>query len=191
MGMDSVTQYDDKELFQLIAGGHKAAFTQLFKKYTPQLTSFIHGFTKSDCITDEIVQEIFMRIWFTREKLTAINEPGSYIFRTTAMVCHSFLKQLLIDNKIISVVRHESYYGSNEVFETARLYSLAANFQDAVKELGPQQKKVYTLSREKGLKVPEIADELSLSPNNVRTLLSSSIESIHDYLQNKGHSLIV
>ena len=45
------------------------------------------------------------------------------------------------------------------------------------------------MSREKGLKVPEIAEELSLSPNNIRGLLNSSIETIHDHLQEKGHSL--
>ena len=107
----------------------------------------------------------------------------------TAAVCFASLKQILTENKKINTVQHEFSYQNNKVVETARFYKLTADIQHAVKELTPPQKKVYSMSREKGLKVPEIAEELSLSPNNVRTLLNSSVESIDDYLQNKGHSI--
>ena len=186
--MDNLALYDDKELFLLIAEGDKEAFTKLFIKYTPQLVPFISGITKSDCITDEIIQESFMRLWFNREKLTVINNPGSWIFRIAASVCYRFLKELMIENKIINIVHHESYYNNNEVLETARLYKLAADIHYAVRKLTPEQKKVYQLSREKGLKAPEIADELALSPNSVRNLLNSSVEFVQDYLQEKQHS---
>lgn len=186
--MESVSQYSDKELCQMIAEGQKDAFIALFKKYSPPLSSFIFGLTKSDNITDENLQEIFMRLWYNREKLADLEEPKLYIFRITAAVCYASLKQILTENKMSNTVQHEFSYGNNEVVETARLYKLTADIQHAVQELTLSQKKVYKMSREKGLKVPEIAEELSLSPNNVRSLLNSSVESIQDYLQNKGHS---
>ena len=130
-----------------------------------------------------------MRIWLDREKLTAFSEPKSYIFRIAAAVCYASLKPLLTENRITNMVQHQFHYDNNEVFENARLYRLAADIQRAVKKLTPHQKQVYKLNREKGLKVPEIADQLSFSPNNVRNLLNSSVESIHDHLQHKGHSI--
>lgn len=187
--MDSIALYDDKEFFLLIAEGNKEAFTQFFKKYTSQLTPFVLRLTKSDCITNEVIQEIFMRIWFNREKLTGITDPRNWVYRIAASVCYTFLKELLVENKIVNIIQHESYYGNNGIFETVRLYKLAADIQAAIKHLTPEQKKVYRLKRVKGLKVPEIADELSLSPNSVRNLLNSSVESVHDYLQNKKHSI--
>ena len=186
--MESLTLNDDKELFLLIAEGQETAFTQLYKKYAPALASSISGLTKSECITDEIVQETFMRVWFSREKLTSISEPKNWIFRMAANVCYTFLKQLLIEDKVANIVYNEFYYGNNKVFETARSYKLAIDIHKAVKGLTPEQKKVYILSREKGLKMPEIAEELALSPNNVRTILSSSLEFVYDYLQDKGYS---
>lgn len=186
--MDSSIQYNDKEIMKLISEGDKGAFTQLFKRYTPKLVPFISGLTKSDCITDEIVQETFLRAWLNREKLTTVNDPETWIFRITASVCYSFLKELMAENTIINIVRHESHYSNNEVVESARLYKLAVDIHHAIHNLSPEQKKVYRLSREHGMKVPEIADELAISPNNVRNLLNSSVEFLHDYLHEKQHS---
>ena len=98
-------------------------------------------------------------------------------------------KKQLTDNKVVSVVHHECRYSNNEVIETARFYTLASDIRQAVKQLDPQQKMVLKLSREKGMKVPDIAEELSVSPNNVRHLLSSSMDIIHDHLESRGHVL--
>ena len=186
--MESLTLYDDKELFELISQGQKSALTRLFKKYSPLLLDFAFGLTKSDAVADEILQEVFMRIWFNREKLAGIDEPKTYIFRTAAAVSYTFLKQLLVENKVISVVRNECYYENNEVSDTMQLYTLAADIQEAIGLLGPEQKKVYRLHREQGLKISEIAEELSVSPNAVRGLLNGAVESIHEHIVSKGHN---
>jgi len=188
MKMESLTLYDDKELFELISQGQKSALTRLFKKYSSQLFDFAFGLTKSDTAADEVLQEVFMRIWFNREKLTVINEPKSYVFRTAGTICYKFLRQLMVENKLISVVRNESYYDNHEVSDTAQLYALAADIQDAIGLLGPDQRKVYKLNREQGMKISEIAEELSLSPNAVRGLLNGAMESIHEHVLNKGHN---
>jgi RNA polymerase sigma factor (sigma-70 family) len=187
--MESLIQYDDKELFELISQGQKPALIRLFKKYSPGLSDFALGLTKLEVVADEIVQEVFMRIWFNREKLTMFDEPKSYIFHTAAAVGHNFLRQLLLENKVVSVVRNESFYETTEEPSTARLYTLAADIQDAIGSLPADQRKVYELNREQQLKITDIAEELSISPNAVRGLLNTAIESIHEYISNKGHTL--
>jgi RNA polymerase sigma-70 factor (ECF subfamily) len=156
-------------------------------KYAPQLVFIINGVFKSNYVTDEIIQEIFMRVWFNREKLSAIDEPRNWILRVAANVCYTFLKRVMIENKIKNTIRQETYYNNNEVAETVQAYTLASDIHHAIKSLTPEQKIVYQLSREKGLTVPEIAEELSLSPNNIRGLLSSSLEDVQDFLHRKGH----
>lgn len=188
--MEFANGTDDKELFKLIADSDASAFRQLFNRYSPQLSGFISALTKSESTTDEILQEVFMRVWFNREKLAVIDDPKSYIMRLAAVVCYNALKQMLVDNKITNFVVHESRYVDNQVSEHARLYRLAADIQHALNALPQQQKKVYLMSREKHLKVSEIAEELSLSPNLVRNLLNSSFASVHEQLLNKGHSLM-
>jgi RNA polymerase sigma factor (sigma-70 family) len=189
MGMDHRTQYDNNELFQLTAEGDRSAFVQLFRSYLPRLASFVSSITKSDHVTDDVLQEIFMRVWFTREKLMGVKDPETWLYRIASSVAYAALKKLITDNKILSVVHHESYYGTNDIVETARLYTLASEIRQAVRQLDVEQKMVYKLSRDKGMKVPDIAEELSVSPNNVRNLLASSMDTIHDHLESRGHAL--
>ena len=187
--MDDLAQKNNSELFELVAEGHRPAFIQLFRNYAPRLAAFVVSITKSDHITDDLLQEIFMRVWFTREKLMGVKDPETWLYRIAASTCYSALKKLLTDKKIVSIVHQESYYDTNDVVETARFYTLASDIRQAVKQLEVQQRMVYKLSRERGLKVPEIAEELSISPNNVRNLLASSMDTIHDHLESKGHAL--
>jgi RNA polymerase sigma-70 factor (ECF subfamily) len=189
--METRTPDDDKELFSRIANGDKAAFAQIFKKYVPQLIPFISGITKSETISDEIIQDVFMRLWFNREKLSVVTDARSWIFRIAAGVCYNFLQQTIVDNRVINKIRHESHYKNGEIVETVKSYTLVNDIRHGVQQLTPEQKTVYRLSKENGLTVPDIADQLSVSPNYVRSLLNSSQEDILDYLQGKGHTLSI
>lgn len=187
--MENVSKYDDKDLCRLIAESDKDAFIQLFTKYSPSIYSFILQLTKSRDLADENIQEIFMRVWYNREKFADLEKPGAYLNRITAAVCFASLKKILTEKKIVTNLQREFSYQDNEVTEVARYYPLASDVRSALKKLTPPQKLVYSLSREKGLKVPEIAEQLSMSPNEVRTVLNSSVESMDDYLQSNGHSV--
>lgn len=186
--MENVSKYDDKDLCRLIAESDKDAFIQLFTKYSPSLYSFVFQLTKSRDIAEENLQEIFMRVWYNREKFADLEEPRAYLNRITAAVSYASLRQLLTEKKVVTNAYREFSYHNNDVIEVARYYRFAADVRNALKKLTPPQKIVYSLSREKGLKVPEIAEQLSLSPNEVRTILNSSVESMDDYLENNGHS---
>lgn len=182
---------NDKELFSRIENGDKTAFIEIFKKYVPQITPFISGITKSDMVSDEIIQDIFMRLWFNREKLSVVTDARSWIFRIAASVCYNFLQQTVADGRVVNRIRYESHYKNGEIVETVKSYTLVNDIRHGVQQLTPEQKTVYRLSRENGLSVPDIADQLSVSPNEVRSLLNSSQEDILDFLQGKGHTLVI
>jgi RNA polymerase sigma-70 factor (ECF subfamily) len=182
---------NDKELFSLIGEGDKDALTQLYRKYAGQLIPFINGLYRSDMVTDEILQEIFMRVWFNREKLAVVQEPKSWLFRIAANVCYTFLRKALLEHKIRNVLTQETHYQNNEAIPAVRAYSLAADIHRALKSLKPEQKIIFQLNREKGLTVPLIAEELSISPNSVRSILNSSLEDVHDFLEAKGHQFLI
>jgi len=184
--MDSNTLQDEHRLLSRVIDGDKVAFLLMFRKFTPQLAAFASGLFKSEEVTEEIIQETFARLWMTREQITINDDPKSLIFRMASIVSYSFLPQLSSETNPVNKVLHESYYGNDEVIEPARLYNLVAAMHEGVRELTPEQKIVYRMSREKGMKISEIADELSLSPNNVRNLLNSALESVRDYIQDKG-----
>lgn len=75
-------QYDIQhpKLLKQIAAGDEHAFRVLYDHWQPKLSSFIFGITKSKEITDEIVQDAFLKIWMSRETLAEINNFKAYLF---------------------------------------------------------------------------------------------------------------
>jgi len=65
-----------------ISSGNQIAFGELFKYYDTQLASYIMGFTRSQFLTEEIVQDVFLKIWLNRTTLTEIECFKSYLFVT-------------------------------------------------------------------------------------------------------------
>lgn len=183
--------YEEKELFYLIAEGDEKAFALLYQRYVPQLAAYISTITRSDRMVNEFVQETFLRLWIGRDKLKEVEEPKAWTFRIAANICHNYLKRLLVEKKVYKRVLADSKEHADDVAETAQVNELLAALKEAVHTLSPQRKKVYRLSREEGLTIPEIAQSLDLSPNTVRNTLSGALEYIRGFLQKKGFNIPV
>src|SRR5690242_7953989 len=72
--------YDEKLLFQQIAEGDETAFRSIFDLYKIRLYHFIFKMTKSATTAEELVQEVFMKLWVSRNSLSAVESPSAYIF---------------------------------------------------------------------------------------------------------------
>jgi len=179
--------YSDKELFRLISEGDENAFRQLFHQYVPQLQPLARHITKTDAVAEDIIQETFLKLWISRDKLSAIENPRSWLLKIVFHQSFSYLRRQAVHDRAIDKLAEEQ-----EPFtpETNLAYSTMVKLiGEAVTQLPPQAKRIYLLSREKGLKIPEIAEELSLSPNTVKNSLVRSLQAIRNYLQQAGHLL--
>ncbi|CAN5726808.1 RNA polymerase sigma-70 factor [soil metagenome] len=175
--------YTDNELFQLIAQENEAAFSELFRRYDKRIYPFVLKMIKDKTLAEEITQEIFIKIWSNREKLTIIDQPEAYILTISARHTLDYIKKRLNENKKLqrlSVIFRDS--SSNETEDTLLLRDSAALIQAAVNKLPPQQKAVYELSRQQGLKYDEIALQLNISQNTVRNHLVKALATIREYI---------
>jgi RNA polymerase sigma-70 factor (ECF subfamily) len=77
-----------------ISSGNQIAFGELFKFYDAPLTTYIMGFTRSQFLTEEIVQDVFLKIWLNRTTLTEIECFKSYLFVTARNHTLDCLKQI-------------------------------------------------------------------------------------------------
>src|SRR5690348_11128361 len=73
--------YNERELFQRIANGDEQAFAQIFFHYTSIIHPFVFNKVKSQAAAEEIVQEVFLKLWTKREALKNIESPASYLMR--------------------------------------------------------------------------------------------------------------
>lgn len=182
--------HSDKELFRLISEGDENAFRQLFHIYVPQLQPLARHITKTEAIAEDIIQETFLKLWISRDKLPAIENPRSWLLKIVFHQSFSYLRRQAVHDKAMDILGAGG--PEQELFtpETNLAYTMMVRLiGDAVMQLPPQAKRIYLLSREKGMKIPEIAAELELSPSTVKNSLVRSLQSIRNYLQQAGHLL--
>lgn len=174
-----------------IADGDESAFIQLFHQYVPQIRPVIATLTRTPEIVPDLVQDIFLRIWVNREKLTDVQNPRSWIFSVVYYQCFNYLRKQSLRNKVeprLAIVPDDvSAANLKESPESLLLFNETRKFiRQAIDGLPPQAKKIYLLSREKGLKIDEIANNLGLAPKTVKNTLTRASASIRQFLEQKG-----
>lgn len=173
-------QYEDLQLFGLIAQGDEAAFTKLFYQYTPKLIPFLNKLTKNEQLAKEMLQETFLRLWTNREELLKVQSPSSWIYRLASNVSIDYLRVQSNRRRILKTV--EVNDTSENVNETVDANQLKSIIHTAVDALPGKRRQIYRLSREHGLSHQQIADELKISINTVKNQLGMALKSIQEHI---------
>lgn len=175
------TPDNEKALFARIAEGDETAFRELFHLYTPLLRPLIFKLTKSEYIIEDILQDVFFKVWMQRDKLTNIENPRSWILKIAFHDCFGHLRKMAVRNRGNEPMPEESMPEEDLEFrETARLV------EEAIALLPPQAQRIYLLSRHEGLKLVEIAERTGLSLQTVKNTLSRALRGIREYLEKRG-----
>ena len=135
------------------------------------------GWTKSVTVTEEIIQDVFLKIWINRKDLKNVERFDNYLY----IVCrnHTFNALRQTAKKRVRALEFERHFqddqnaGSDEY--TAEYITL---IEQAVAALPPQQQRVYLLKREQGLKYDDIGIRLGISPETARKHLATAIKNI-------------
>jgi RNA polymerase sigma-70 factor (family 1) len=155
----------DNGMLLAIAHNDERAFNSLFHEYHQQLGAFVFSVTMSKELTEEIIQDVFVKLWENRKELPAVKNFSAYLFIITRNhTLNTIRKQVQEKEKQQQLAQH--YTLSEEtgnVTEDAR-YAL---LDSAVDQLPQQQRNVYLL-RQQGLKNADVAFQLDLSVNSVK-----------------------
>ncbi|WP_295117499.1 RNA polymerase sigma factor [uncultured Chitinophaga sp.] len=177
----------DKELFRLVSEGDEAAFRRLFNLYVPKFLPAVQHLTKNTAVTEDVLQEAFLKVWLNRDKLPEVEHPRAWLLKIVYYQCFSFLRRQAVHEKAMGIMAEKPESSSME--DDMAFNTLMRTVSEAVQQLPPQAKRIYLLSREGGLKIAEIADQLNISPNTVKNSLVRSLQSIRQYIEQAGHFL--
>lgn len=181
----------ESALLEKIADGDEAAFQQLFNHYSDRIYGVAFTYTKCPLLSEEVVQEVFLKVWVKRSTLPAVINIADYIFilarnKVINMLRRSkmekaYLKQLSSnsDENILTPEHQYHYKESQQIIENAVLM------------LPPRQRLIYQLNQVQGLGLSEVADHLGLSRNTTRNHLSRAMQSIRTYVQQHADELLL
>lgn len=150
---------DVKGLLVQVAEGNEQAFAQLFKLHYNQLGDFIYRITDSKHLTQEIVQDVFLKIWVNRSTLPAIGCFKAYLMVVARNHAYNCLKQIAREKsrqkQWTDTVLHQAVSGQHETMSGNTAPDTGKLLEEAVELLPPQQKNVYLLSRQEGIATKE------------------------------------
>jgi RNA polymerase sigma-70 factor (ECF subfamily) len=188
---DKTSLENEQALLQLIAGGDENAFATLFHHYQQHLLRVVYQYVKSQALSEEIVQDVFLKIWTGREKLPEVQQFRSWLFILTRNYILNYLKKMAHEQAVRHAWMAEVPYTGIEADTGVRKHQMAELLHEAVNRLPEQQQKVFRLAREANLTYDQIAERLQLSPHTVRTHMSKALENIRRFLTARGASLIL
>ncbi|TYR36477.1 RNA polymerase sigma-70 factor [Sphingobacterium phlebotomi] len=160
--------HNEKEILNKLAAGDQRAFTVIFDSYYQLLGAYIYKITESKEAAEEIVQEVFIKIWEKREILGEIDSFKAYLFilskNKTVDYLRAIAKKRVQQLAVLQQMKEESY--TMDSVSPLEEYNLI--IEKAVSKLPPQQQKVYHLSRYEKLKYEEIALHMGISKETVK-----------------------
>ena len=189
--MQNSTIYIESEVLQLIAEGDESAFRQLFDEHWQNIYGVAYMLTKSRPMAEDMIQEIFMKLWIKRKQLPKVENFRNYLFIVARNHIFNELKKRSTD--ILFTNHLVEYFGDTKETPEKKLLQKEAEqiIGGIVERLPQQQKMIYRLSREEGLSRHEMADRLGITPNTVRNHLARALEMIRHELQRDVNGLLL
>ncbi len=168
------------DLLMGISEGDRNAFRELYQRYTPVLYPFVKSLCNDDALCEDIVQEIFIKIWDNRAKATDIKQVKPYLFRSAR---NRFLNELrkqknertVIKNRLFNTIDTETPEQQLTFKEGMRLGD------EALARLSPKRRLIVEMSTREGLSLDEISLRVGASKNVVKKLLYSGLAMIRKH----------
>ena len=186
------------ELFDLVKTGDQKAFEDLFSIFFARLNDFAKKVVQDDMISQDIVQEAFVKLWGNKSKIESLNLEA-FLFRSVRNRCIDYIKHLkVVSNRMHELTvssKYEELYRidfiGNEPYLLIR-DELENRIESTIQSLPDRCRCVFILSRVNGLKNREIAEELHISIKNVERHLNRALLAFRkDFSEGLPISLVV
>lgn len=187
--MERADKYSEQALLIQVAEGNEAAFSELFYQWHQEIASYIFLIIKDHTSTDEIVQELFIKLWNKRLDLPLISNFRGYLFTAARNHTYNTLRNLARKQELEkNYILYKQQYGEDPTLNSAPI-DFAALMDSAIAQLSPQRQKVYLLSRMQGLSQKQIAAQLGISIETVKKHIMTAVKDMREYLiKTKGLS---
>ena len=176
-----------------IKNGKESSFRAFYDYYYPRFYRIAHYYVKKDHLAEEVVLDVFSKLWQNRKKLPEIKNFRNYGFTMVKNQAINYLNRNKVDlheideyaeSKMIEYVEPEKIYLGRE---------LARELEKAICKLPPKCQLIFRMVREDGLKYKEVAETLDISLKAVENQLSIAMKRIkpvlETYVQGKSRRL--
>ena len=171
---------------------NEKAFKQFFDLFAGRLYQFSFSFLKNKPLAEEVVSDVFFKVWLNRKDLIKIENVKAYLFKATYNTTLNYLDEVK-RKKAVSLDDVEVDLGVDRICPETKLINkeLKEIIEKAIESLPPRCKLIYKMAKVEQMKYKEIAELLDISVKTIDHQLTIAIQKIGEviklYLREKGN----
>ena len=181
---------DEATLLYEISQGNELAFKTLFNRHRDKLYNYLFRITKSKEIAEEIVIDVFLKLWQGRDLVVEIKNAEAFLHKVACNKALDFLRMAARHKRLQEFIKQEIMTRSVRRDEALQENECRDLLNKAMEQLSPQRRHIFSLSRDHGLSHEEIASQLNLSRHTVRNTIAEGLKLVRRFLKDH-HTILV
>lgn len=177
---------NDADIIRLIKQGNKEVFERIFEEYAPKIYHFSLSYLNNVVEAEELVQDVFLKLWDKRETLDHTKNLKAYIYKVAINTIYDVLRRRNVENAFKDFANSSYETSSDNTWHTIIYEEMQAKLDLLVNQFPEQRKKIYKLSKEKGLSNDEIALKLKISKRTVENQLYRAISFLKQHFKEES-----
>ncbi len=182
-------KHDDQHLVQSLQKGNVAAFDSLFEIYSPKLYGFALKYFKNEENAEELVQEVFVKVWENRQSLKSEHSFKSYLFTIALNQIRKYFNKKAVALRYIESLQHNPEF--LEQSSTNDYESVLSQIYLIIDRMPPRRREIFIKSKLEGKSAKEVAAELNISTGTVDNQVSEALRFIRSQLHRENISLLL
>ena len=183
--------YDEQSLLRSLTQGDEAAFVQIFHHYRNRIFGVSILYLKSTTLSEEIVQEVFMKVWFKRRELNDVRNFEAWLMTLAKNHILNYLRKMASERSAREQWMKEVPLSEEMADHKIRKEQYAELMRQAMDHLSPQQREVYGLAREEQLTYEDIGKRMGISALTVKTHMARALQAIREFLRKHGEPYLL
>jgi RNA polymerase sigma-70 factor, ECF subfamily len=172
----------EDELIERLNNRDEAAFEQVFKQHYKHLHAYAFTLVKDDDLAEEVVQNVFYKLWERSAELNITSTVAAYLYRAVHNESLNHLKHLKVRSQHQLYVSHRIDSHTDTATKKLQLKELEKRLHAALSELPEGCRTVFQLSRFEELRYSEIADVLGISIKTVENQMGKALKLLRTKL---------
>lgn len=183
-------KYTDSNLVRLLQKGNVPAFDSLFELYSPKLFGFALKYFKNEADAEELVQEVFVKVWENKKTLKSELSFKSYLFTIALNQIRNHFNKKVISLRYIEALKHEAEFFENPIFHDD-YESVLLQINKLIEQMPPRRREIFRKSKLEGKSSKEIAIELDISAGTVDNQVSEALRFLRNQVQQESLSMML
>lgn len=183
MSSGNYTDQSDELLLKNLISKSELAFKAIYNRHKGALYGYCRSLVKSDAYAEEIVQEVFIKLWTKADYINPNLPLQPYLYAMVRNHCFNFLKKAARTQALHKEVFYNRPTSENSLTDSLLEAEYEAVRKGAIETLPPKRKAIFLMSRKRNMSYSEIGQELGISISTVKTQMSLALSSIREYLR--------